>query len=80
MELERLIHELDNVESSDRPEVYHQTKFISKSVAPDGVFANMKRNVRQSAKIRIQGYANTNARVVREANMEPLKLQQYTEK
>lgn len=55
-------------------------KFITKTVSPNGVFSNMKRNVRQSAKARIAGYANTSAKVVRESNMEPLKLEQYTEK
>ncbi len=55
-------------------------KFIGKAVSADGVFSNIKHNIRQSNKKRIEGYANTNAKVVKESNMEPLKLQQYTEK
>ncbi len=55
-------------------------KFIGRSVAAEGIFSNIKHNIRQSNKKRIEGYANTNAKVVKESNMEPLKLQQYTER
>ena len=55
-------------------------KLIGKPMSADGVFSNIKHNIRQSNKKRIEVYANTNAKVVKESNMEPLKLQQYTEK
>ncbi len=55
-------------------------RFIGKPVSADGIFSNIKHNIRQSNKKRIEAYANTNAKVVKESNMEPLKLQQYTEK
>lgn len=72
--------ELSVFKKNSAPILNVQTKFIGKQVAADGVFSNIKHNIRQSNKKRIEAYANTNAKVVKESNMEPLQLQQYTDK
>ncbi len=53
-------------------------RFIGKAVKPEGIFSNIKTEIRQSNKKRIERYANTTARVVKESNVEPLKLARYT--
>jgi hypothetical protein len=69
-----------NDDEGEAPAVNTHSRFIGKPVAADGVFSNIKRDIRQSAKKRIEAYANTSAKLVKESNMEPLKLEQYTEK
>lgn len=54
-------------------------KFITEQLATaDMVFSNIKKQVRQSNKVRVENYANTNARLVKEINVAPLQLKQYT--
>lgn len=69
---------LDNLATHQTIEAKKENSRTKARVDEDTIFCNIKKQIRQSNKIRVETYANTRARLVEEIKVSPLRLKQYS--